>query len=90
MRASLILGVAAIEAISNDTLASIYELLMDAWPSECVGLPPWMYFTPRAQTAVGREIGMLRKPARNRRRVDGVTIARGEAAAGVLSELPRL
>jgi hypothetical protein len=35
-RASLILGVAAIEAISNDTLASIYELLMDAWPSECV------------------------------------------------------
>jgi hypothetical protein len=43
-RASLILSVAAIEAISNDTLASIYELLMDAWPSECVGLPPWMYF----------------------------------------------
>ena len=41
-RASLILGVAAIEAISNDTLASIYELLMDTWPSECVGLPPWM------------------------------------------------
>jgi hypothetical protein len=43
-RASLLLGVAAIEAISNDALASIYELLMDAWPSECIGSPPWVYF----------------------------------------------
>ncbi|MFZ0887454.1 MAG: hypothetical protein WA005_03305 [Candidatus Binataceae bacterium] len=43
-RASLILSVAAIEAISNDALASIYELLTDICPSECVHLAPWVHF----------------------------------------------
>lgn len=43
-RASLLLSVASIEAVSNDTLVSIYELLVDSWPSECVNEEPWVYF----------------------------------------------
>lgn len=43
-RASLVLSVAAIEAISNDTLVSLYALIADHCPSECVGLEPWVCF----------------------------------------------
>lgn len=43
-RAALVVSVAAIEAITNDGLAAIYWLLVDCWPSECVGNPPWCYF----------------------------------------------
>jgi hypothetical protein len=44
-RASILLSVAAVEAISNDALLTIYELLVDSWPSECIGSAPWRFFT---------------------------------------------
>lgn len=39
---------------------------------------------PVAQPAVRREGGMRGKPARERRRIDGVAVSRGQAAAGFL------
>lgn len=30
--------------MSSDALFSIYELLVDAWPSECIDQAPWLYF----------------------------------------------
>jgi hypothetical protein len=38
----------------RDALASIYELLMDAWPSERVGSPPWVYFKRLSHRPVQR------------------------------------
>ena len=46
-RAAIVMSVATIEAVTNDALATIYELLMDSIPSECVGEPPWCYFEGR-------------------------------------------
>lgn len=43
-RAALVISVAAIEAITNDGLATIYEFLVDAWPSDSIKSPPWCYF----------------------------------------------
>jgi hypothetical protein len=37
-----------------------------------------------AQPAVCREAGMRAKPARDRRRIDGVAVARRQAAAGFI------
>jgi hypothetical protein len=53
-RASILLSVAAIEAMSNETLFALYEFLGDAWPSECLGLPPWLYFKRVSYSRVGR------------------------------------
>jgi len=43
-RAALVISVAAIEAITNDGLATIYELFAESWPSEVVDSPPWACF----------------------------------------------
>jgi hypothetical protein len=48
------LGVAAIEAVSNDALVSIYELMIDTWPSECLTLEPWRSFRGRSDQPVAR------------------------------------
>src|SRR6266851_2822958 len=61
-RAAIILGVAAIEAVSNDALVSIYELMIDTWPSECMTLEPWR-FIQRPQRSAGRAAVEARKPA---------------------------
>jgi hypothetical protein len=53
-RAAIILGVAAIEAVSNDALVSIYELMIDTWPSECLTLEPWRSFRGRSDQPVAR------------------------------------
>jgi hypothetical protein len=50
----VLLDVAAIEAISNDALFSIYELLVDAWPSECIDLAPWVHFKKVSSRPVER------------------------------------
>jgi hypothetical protein len=42
------MSVSAIEAVTNDALATIYELLTDSIPSECVGEPPWCHFLGRS------------------------------------------
>lgn len=47
-RAAIVMGVATIEAVTNDALATIYELLTDTIPSECIGEPPWCYFMGRS------------------------------------------
>jgi hypothetical protein len=47
-RAAVVMGVATIEALTNDALATIYELLTDTIPSECIGEPPWCYFIGRS------------------------------------------
>jgi hypothetical protein len=51
-RAAIILSAAVIEAISNDALVSIYELLVDAWPSECAGREPWRSFKGRSEQPI--------------------------------------
>ena len=50
----IILGVAAIEAVSNNVLVSIYELTIDSWPSECLTLEPWRSFRGRSDQPVAR------------------------------------
>jgi hypothetical protein len=53
-RASLLLSISAVEAISNDTLTSIYALLMDSCPSECRKLEPWVWFMKFSHRPVER------------------------------------
>jgi hypothetical protein len=53
-RASIVMAVATIEAVTNDALATIYELLTDAIPSECIGEPPWCYFVGRSTKRIAR------------------------------------
>jgi hypothetical protein len=43
-RATIVMAAVTIEAMTNDALSSIYELLADCIPSECSGEPPWCYF----------------------------------------------
>jgi len=80
-RAAIILGVAAIEAISNDALVSIYELMIDTWSSECLTLEPWRSFRGRSDQTVARllERGSLpqkiRYLLRTLRRLTGDEIA---------------
>lgn len=47
-RSAIVMGVAPIEAATNDALATIYELLTDSIPSECIGEPPWCHFMGRS------------------------------------------
>ena len=57
-RGAIVMGVATIEAVTNDALASIYELLTDTIPSECAGEPPWCYFIGRSTRRIAT---LLRK-----------------------------
>ncbi len=57
-RSTIVMGVATIEAITNDALATIYELLTDTIPSDCVGEPPWCYFIGRSTRRIA---SLLRK-----------------------------
>jgi hypothetical protein len=43
-RAAVVFSVSAIEAVTNDALTTVYDLLVDTWPSECRNVPPWIYF----------------------------------------------
>jgi hypothetical protein len=52
-RAAIVMGVATIEAVTNDALASIYELLTDSIPFECRREPPWCYFIGRSTRRIG-------------------------------------
>jgi len=52
-RASLLLSIAAIEAITNDGLSTLHGFLGDQWPSECVNDPPWTYFKRTSWKRVG-------------------------------------
>lgn len=51
-RAAIVFSAAAVEAISNDALVSIYELLVDVWPSECMGREPWRSFKGRSEQPI--------------------------------------
>lgn len=64
-RAAIVMGVAAIEAVTNDALATIHELLTDSIPSECVSEPPWRYFMGRSARRVAR---LLQSGSRLRKR----------------------
>jgi len=57
-RASLLLSIAAIEAITNDGLSTLHGFLGDQWPSECINDPPWTFFKRTSWKRVG---GLLRK-----------------------------
>lgn len=57
-RAAIVMSVATIEAVTNDALATIYELLTDNIPSECAGEPPWCYFMGRS---IRRIASLLRR-----------------------------
>jgi hypothetical protein len=50
-RAAIVMSVATIEAVTNDVLATIFELLRDSIPSECTGEPPWSHFRGRSNAA---------------------------------------
>jgi hypothetical protein len=63
-RAAIVMGVATIEAVTNDALATIYELLTDSIPSECISQPPWRYFMGRSTRRISRLLqrgSLLRK-----------------------------
>ena len=47
-RSTIVMSVATIEAITNDALATIYELLTDNIPPGSAKLPPWSYFVGRS------------------------------------------
>ena len=47
-RSTIVMSVATIEAITNDALATIYELLTDSIPPGSAKLPPWSYFVGRS------------------------------------------
>ena len=53
-RATIVMAAATIEAITNDVLATIYDLLTDTIPSECAGEPPWCYFIGRSTKRIER------------------------------------
>jgi hypothetical protein len=71
-RAATVFSVAAIEAISNDALVSIYELMIDAWPSECIGLNPWRAFRGRSEQRVARLLDHGNLPRKIRYLLDAV------------------
>jgi hypothetical protein len=47
-RSTIVMSVATIEAITNDALATVYELLTDSIPPGSAKLPPWSYFVGRS------------------------------------------
>jgi len=57
-RATIVMGVATIEAVTNDALATIYELLTDSIPSECAAEPPWCYFIGKSTRRI---LSLLRR-----------------------------
>jgi len=64
-RATIVMSAATIEAITNDALATIYELLTDTIPSECAGEPPWCYFLGRSDRRIA---SLLRKGSFTKKR----------------------
>lgn len=53
-RATLVISVAAIEAITNDALASVYQFLGESWPSEIINDPPCCYFRKTSPKPIER------------------------------------
>ena len=47
-RSTIVMSFATIEAITNDALATIFELLTDSIPPGSAKLPPWSYFVGRS------------------------------------------
>jgi hypothetical protein len=59
------MAAATMEAITNDALASIYELMGDCIPQECLGEPPWCYFQGRTTAPIA---ALLNKGSFERKR----------------------
>jgi hypothetical protein len=55
-RAAIVFAAAAVEAVSNDALATVRDLFGDPWPAECIKDPPWCHFRRLSPTRVDRLI----------------------------------
>jgi hypothetical protein len=64
-RATIVLGLAAIEAVTNDALAAMQALLKTTVPAQHAGKPPWCHFEGRSQKYLAR---MLRRSRSRTRR----------------------
>lgn len=53
-RSTIVMSAATIEAITNDALATVYELLSDTIPFEISGEPPWVNFRGRSYRRIER------------------------------------
>jgi len=51
-RAAIVMGVAAIEAVTNDALAAIFTLMTGEVPPHCAKTPPWRHFAGRSARRV--------------------------------------
>jgi hypothetical protein len=63
-RATIVIAAATIEAITNDALATVYDLMTDSIPSECSDEPPWRYFgrlSTRRIAVLLRKAGFAKK-----------------------------
>jgi hypothetical protein len=79
-RATIVMAAATIEAVTNDALAEIYQLMTDSVPSECAGEPPWCYFRGRSTR---RMASLLRKGSFAKKRDYIVTAIEGGTGYGL-------
>lgn len=90
-RAAIVMSVATIEAVTNDALATIYELLMDTVPSECAREPPWCSFMDRSSRRVA---ALLKKGSFTKKRayvLSQIERVRGEVPEPeLIKEIERL
>ena len=65
-RAAIVFAVAAVEAASNDALATVDDLFGDSWPAECIKEAPWCHFRRLSPKRVKRliERGSLEQKVR--------------------------
>jgi hypothetical protein len=64
-RAAIVLGLAAIEAVTNDALAAMQMLIKSTVTAEQARLPPWCHFEGRSHKYIAR---MLRRSRSRTRR----------------------
>ena len=55
-RAAIVFAAAAVEAASNDALATVNDLFGDSWPAECIKEAPWCHFRRLSPKKVERLI----------------------------------
>jgi hypothetical protein len=63
-RSTIVMSVATIEAITNDALTAIYELMTDSAPLECMKVPPRSHFKGRSTDRIR---SLLRKGSFSRK-----------------------
>jgi hypothetical protein len=51
-RSTIVMSVATIEAITNDALTTIYELMTESVPSDRMKVPPWSHFKGRSTNRI--------------------------------------